>query len=197
MVCDDPLEQYSLVISIPEASEFIKLKPVKVFKRINISENNDYSLKYLPKAGILVLDGEIRIHKSALDGIDISFDSSMPGYSNFVKAISKKELFLKPKYITLKRVIISVQDFFYLLSPITQIIACTKLTFTSEIMFVDVLKKSPILEELSFFKTKIKVSDTWVEDLQLYGRKLIKLCVNIENINFNVKVLADIIKVRI
>uniref|UniRef100_A0AC34FZ64 Uncharacterized protein n=1 Tax=Panagrolaimus sp. ES5 TaxID=591445 RepID=A0AC34FZ64_9BILA len=62
MVCDDPLEQYSLVVSVPEASEFIKLKPVKVFKRINISENNDYSLKCLPKAGILVLDGEIRIH---------------------------------------------------------------------------------------------------------------------------------------
>uniref|UniRef100_A0A914P7X7 Uncharacterized protein n=1 Tax=Panagrolaimus davidi TaxID=227884 RepID=A0A914P7X7_9BILA len=184
----DPLEQYSMVISIPETLNFIGLKKVQVkeFFWINLckkSSNDDT---------VVVVDGEVRMEPLFFESV---FDSNLDAYLNFIEAVSKKQLFIKARKVTLANTILSLEFFSYLLSPITKVLHCYYFTLTSTITFAEILKKLPNLEDLLFMGTNVEIGNEWVEDLKIYGKNIIKLNIEINNCNFNAKELAKIVKI--
>uniref|UniRef100_A0A914PPA5 Uncharacterized protein n=1 Tax=Panagrolaimus davidi TaxID=227884 RepID=A0A914PPA5_9BILA len=189
----DPLEQFSMAISIPETLNFIRLKKIQVKPSISINKfpkisNNDDT--------VVVVDGEVRIRSYHFENHDITvFDSNSDAYLNFIEAVSKKQLFIKAQKAELENAILSLEFFCYLLSPITKVLHCFKLTLTSNITFAEILKKLPNLEDLSFMDTNVEMGNDWVEDLKVYGKNINKLNIETNNCNFNAKELANIVKV--
>uniref|UniRef100_A0A914NZK4 Uncharacterized protein n=1 Tax=Panagrolaimus davidi TaxID=227884 RepID=A0A914NZK4_9BILA len=186
----DPLEQYSFVISDPVALNYVKLKKVKVRSDINYTNfqkpfNDD----------IVVVDGDAKFQYSKDDGI-ILFNSSSDAYFNFIEAVSNKLLFIKAQTVTLKSVNLTCKDFYYLISPITKVLKCDKIVFTPDISFAEIVKKLPNLEILSFYRTYIETENTWVDDLKIYGKKIVSLEMDVKDLVFNVKALAKIIKTK-
>uniref|UniRef100_A0A914PBP3 Uncharacterized protein n=1 Tax=Panagrolaimus davidi TaxID=227884 RepID=A0A914PBP3_9BILA len=187
----DPLEQYSIVISAPETLSFISLKKIRVQPKILInrcakSPNDDT---------VLVIYDEVRLLPILFKDHKIVFDSSSDAYLNFTEAVSKKQLFIKARKTILENSILSHELFSLLLSPITKVLHCYKLTLTSNITFAEILQKMPNLEDLSLLDTNIEIGNEWVEDLKIYGKNIVKLKIEINDYNFNVKELAKIIKV--
>uniref|UniRef100_A0A914R195 Uncharacterized protein n=1 Tax=Panagrolaimus davidi TaxID=227884 RepID=A0A914R195_9BILA len=189
----DPLEQYSMVISIPETLNFICLKKVQVKPILCInsgpkSSNDDDT--------VVVVDGEVRIQSHSYDILHKTvYDSNSNGYLNFIEAVSKKQLFIKARKAILRNSILSHEFFSLLLLPITEVLHCYKLNLTSNIKFAEILKKLPNLEDLLLRDTNIEMENKWVEDLKIYGKDIIKLNIETNNFNFNAKELAKIIKV--
>uniref|UniRef100_A0A914PQB5 Uncharacterized protein n=1 Tax=Panagrolaimus davidi TaxID=227884 RepID=A0A914PQB5_9BILA len=114
-----------------------------------------------------------------------------------MEAVSRKQLFIKARKADLTNAILSLEFFSYLLSPITKVLNCYKLTLTSNITFTEILKKLPNLEDLSFMDTNVDIRNEWVEDLKIYGKNIIKLKIETNSFNFNAKELAEIIKVSV
>uniref|UniRef100_A0A914P6W3 Uncharacterized protein n=1 Tax=Panagrolaimus davidi TaxID=227884 RepID=A0A914P6W3_9BILA len=182
----DPLEQYSFVVSDPEALDYIGLKKVQVKPFLWINR----CAKFANDDSIMVVDGEVSMLRNIVDDKTV-FDSN----SNFMEAVSKKQLFINAQKATLVNAILSLEFFSLLLSPIIKVLHCYKLTLTSNFTFADILKKLPNLEDLSFTSTNVEMGKNWVKDLKIYGKNIIKLKIEINNFNFNAKELAKIIKV--
>uniref|UniRef100_A0A914NXL7 Uncharacterized protein n=1 Tax=Panagrolaimus davidi TaxID=227884 RepID=A0A914NXL7_9BILA len=186
----DPLEQYSFVVSDPEALNFIGLKKVQVKPFFWINR----CAKFSNDDTIVVVDGEVSMLRNITDDKTV-FDSNSDAYSNFFEALLKKQLFIKARKAELDKAILSLEFFSYLLSPITKVLHCYNLTLTSSITFAEILKKLPNLEDLSFLDTNVEIGNEWVEDLKNYGKNVLKLNIGINNCNFDAKELAKIIKV--
>uniref|UniRef100_A0A914PP96 Uncharacterized protein n=1 Tax=Panagrolaimus davidi TaxID=227884 RepID=A0A914PP96_9BILA len=187
----DPLEQYSIVISNPETLDFMGLKKIQVKPKILINR----CAKFSNNGTVVVIDGEVIIQPLPYKDHKIVFDSNEDAYLNFFEAVSKKQLFIKAERVELENAILSLEFFSYLLSPITKVLHCYKLTLTSNITFAEILKKLPNLEELTILDTNVEMGNEWVEDLKIYGKNIIKINIEINNCNFNAKELAKIIKV--
>uniref|UniRef100_A0A914QDH2 Uncharacterized protein n=1 Tax=Panagrolaimus davidi TaxID=227884 RepID=A0A914QDH2_9BILA len=189
----DPLEQYSMVISIPETLNYIGLKKVQVMEFLCMnsftkSSNDDT---------VVVVDGEVKIRGIRFEDHNKTvFDSNSYGYLNFTEAVSKKQLFIKARKAAFGDAILSLEFFSYFLSPIIKVLSCYNLTLTSSITFAEILKKLPNLEDLSFIDTNVEMGNEWVEDLKTYGKNVLKLSIEINNCGFNAKELAKIIKIR-
>uniref|UniRef100_A0AC35FND1 Uncharacterized protein n=1 Tax=Panagrolaimus sp. PS1159 TaxID=55785 RepID=A0AC35FND1_9BILA len=189
----DPLEQYSMVISIPETLNFIGLQKVQVKPILWITK----CPKFSNNDTVVVIDGEVRISTFPFEYRDKTvFDSNSDAYLNFIEAISKKQLFIKARKATVGNAILSLEFLSFLLSPITQVLRCYKLAFTSSITFAEILKKLPNLEDLLLMDTNVEIGNKWVEDLKIYGKNIKKLNIETNNFNFDAKEMAKIIKTK-
>uniref|UniRef100_A0A914QC77 Uncharacterized protein n=1 Tax=Panagrolaimus davidi TaxID=227884 RepID=A0A914QC77_9BILA len=111
---------------------------------------------------------------------------------------SLNSLIFKCREIDLRGLKLYPKEFLQLLSIKVRYIECTCVKLQSTLKFSEILKAAPNVEVMKFRHTNIETDNSWPEEILKWktGGKLSWLQIPIQETNFNVERLVDVIEVR-